>query len=64
MADFVLLLVAFAAGVAVRQWYKQIWAGAKKLFGKAEADVTGKLAGTPAINPAAPATKSAVAPKS
>jgi|GEM_PF-6151552 len=60
MADFVSILIAFAAGVAVRQWYKQVWAGAKKLFGKAEADVVSKLAGKPAVA----AAKPPVAPKS
>lgn len=53
MADFVSILIAFAAGVAVRQFYKQIWAGVKKLFGKAEADVAAKIA----PKPAAPAPK-------
>jgi hypothetical protein len=59
MADFVSILIAFAAGVAVRQFYKQIWAGVKKLFGKAEADVASKIASRPA-----PAAKPPAVPKS
>ena len=59
MADFVSVLIAFAAGVAVRQFYKQIWAGVKKLLGKAEADVASKIASKPAPKaPPAPPAKS------
>ena len=57
MADLISILIAFAAGVAVRQFYKQIWAGVKKLFSKAEAEVASKIASKPAPKapPASPA---------
>ena len=44
MADFVSILIAFAAGVAVRQFYKQIWAGIKA----GASLVSKKFVGTPA----------------